>query len=101
MVMLIPCTAAATRSPHGLRNFECPRGTAGVTKNVSKSVWAMMIALGLLMAVLYVVHAGMAWFVRRYLKRKQGGDEIPLEVDPAAAQKARDRWTKLTREGYL
>ena len=82
-------------------NVECPKGLRGVTEGPSKPIWDLMVAFGLLSAVLYAGHAGMALYVMRDMKRK--GPEVieHIELDSAEAQIARDRWAQIQREGYL
>ena len=58
---------------------------------------------GILSAVAYGVHAGMAWYVKRDLdkSRKEGRVEVEdPEVIEARNQKARELWIKMAnREG--
>lgn len=63
-----------------------------------------MVAASLLSAVLYACHAGMAVYVRMFIKWKKESGHVEA-VDPAReearAQKARDLWTKMTSQQGL
>jgi len=100
LLWLVSCTSnvVATQS---FINVECPKGLRGVTDGPSKPVWDLMIAFGLLSAVFYAGHAGMALYVMRDMRRK--GPEVVehIELNSAEAQTARDRWARIQREGYL
>ena len=71
-----------------------------MTDGPSRPVWDLMVAFGLLSAVLYALHAGMALFVMRHVKRNPEVIEH-IELDSTEAQTARDRWAQIQREGYL
>lgn len=64
-------------------------------------MWGLAVALGFVSAALYACHAAMAWFVWRTLKEKGEEVPVPIESDSAEAQRARDKWTRLSRLGYL
>lgn len=99
--MLIPCTTSTTHGSLGLRKLECYQGTRGVSKGVSRYVWGLVVALGFVSAALYVCHAAMAWFVWRTVKAKGEEAPVPIEADSAEAQRAREKWTRLARLGYM
>ena len=100
LLWLVSCASDVTATQSFL-NVECPKGLRGVTDGPSKPLWDLMIAFGLLSAALYGGHAGMALYVMRDMRRK--GPEVVehIEMNSAEAQKARDRWTQIQREGYL
>ena len=100
LLWLVTC-ASKVASTQAFLNVECPKGLRGVIDGPSKPLWDLMVAFGLLSAVLYACHAGMAFYVMRDMKRK--GPEVieHIEMNSAEAQIARDRWAQIQREGYL
>ena len=100
LLWLVSCTSNVA-STQAFLNVECPKGIRAVTEGPSKPLWDVMVAFGLLSAVLYACHAGMALYVMRDRKRK--GPEVieHIELNSDEAQIARDRWARIQREGYL
>lgn len=101
MLMLSSCT---TKSPLPLRKAECYKGAPGVVDGgPEKSIWVGLGVCGMLSAVAYGVHAGMAWYVMRTLEKRRKAGVVEVE-DPedveARNQKARELWIKMAnREG--
>ena len=103
VLMLSSCSASA---PLALRRTECPAGTPGLsaTGSVSRGIWAAMGATGLVSAVGYSLHAGMAFYVRSVLNyRKAQGLEEAVDPDEQEAerQKARELWIKMANRDIL
>ncbi|KAI9881581.1 MAG: hypothetical protein M1830_000145 [Pleopsidium flavum] len=98
--LLVSCSTSIS-TDYGLRQTECARDTlGGSTIGVSRSIWDTMVALSLLSAVLYACHAGMAVYVMKDIKRrKEDGIVEDPEKAEARAQKARDLWVQMTRNG--
>jgi len=79
-----------------LQRDECPSATGGL-----RSVWAVMVALQFVSAVLYAAVAAMAWRVKRALADKDeriaaGLEMVTQEEKERRESEARERWRYLT-----
>lgn len=103
ILYLASCSSDNASISLALRQVECPSGHEGVLKGPSPVLWDVVVALSLVSTLLYATHAGMAAYVRVVMRREEkefkrsGGSVSLAEVDPAQAQEARDRWTRLGR----
>ena len=98
LLLVISCTS--TSVSQSLRQTECAVGTAsGPSIGISKGAWGAFVAFNFLSTVMYLCHAGMAFYVKRVMKQKMESGILEVE-DPekveARKQKARDLWVKAT-----
>jgi hypothetical protein len=102
ILYLVSCSTNSTSIPLGLRQVECAKGHVGVQSGPNHVVWDVVVAFSMVSTVLYIIHAGMAAYVRVVVKRekmekKRNPDVRLTVVDPDVAQLARERWEALGR----
>jgi hypothetical protein len=95
-IVYLAAGCIAKHPPHNnLQKIDCPVASERVT-------WDVMVALQLVSAVCYAIHAAMALRVFTFHKKRnreieQGTliEEIDLEARARREQEARDRWQKI------
>jgi hypothetical protein len=102
VLFLVSCGSDSASISLALRQTECPKGHVGVRSGPSPTVWNVVVACSVMSAVLYMMHAGMAGYVRAVVNREERekrrrGDVELVVANPEEVELARERWAMAGR----